>query len=74
MSSLIIIKVLRDFKEGLHPNLDILNALKIKYFSETPHFSQMLDIHVSLLIHRIFTSESNVHHKLLILQEIGNES
>ena len=30
--------------------------------------------HVSWLIHRMFTSEMNVYHKLLILQDIGNVS
>ena len=37
-------------------------------------FFSNADIHVSLLIHRMFTGESNVYHKLLISQEIGNKS
>ena len=30
--------------------------------------------HDSLLIHQMFIIESNVQHKLLILQEIGDEN
>ena len=49
-----------------------IDALKINYFSET-NFSQTLIITCFLLIHRMFASESNVYHKLLILQEPGNQ-
>ena len=57
MLSLITIKVGKDFKEGLHPNLAI-DSVKIKYFSET-HFSQ------TLMIFTCFFIDSSDVYKLI---------
>ena len=73
MSSLIIIKVRRDFNEGLHPDLATYKHWKSN-ISQKLIFLKRRYSYVSLLIHRVFTGESNVYHKLLILQEIGNKS
>ena len=63
MSSLIIIKVRKDFKEGLHPNLATYMHWKSNIFQKLLFLKH---IHMFfLLIHRMFTSESNVYHKLL---------
>ena len=72
MSSLIDMRVWKDFKEGLHCNLvGYIAALKIKSFSEA-HFSQTL-------IFTCFLIDSwNVCKRIEcvsnVLQEIGNES
>ena len=42
-----------------------------EFMCTNPNFRDCLAI---LLIHQMFTSESNVYHKLLILYEIGNKS
>ena len=59
--------------EGLHANLATYIYLKSN-ISQKFVFLKRWYSHVSLLIHRVFTIESNVYHKLLILLEIGNES
>ena len=67
MSSLIIINVCRNFKEGLNSNVD---ALKIKYFLET-HFSQTLIFKCfvfwsieCLQVNRVCTTRFRFHRKL----------
>ena len=57
------------FKEGLWSGS--INALKIKYLLKI-HFSQTLTLtQISSLIYRMFMSESNVYHQLLISLQIG---
>ena len=77
---LIIIKVWRNFKESLHPNLITLKICrKLEDANQKIRISQKMIFlkrwfHVFLLIQWMFTSESNVYQKLLILGKIVNES
>ena len=59
-----IINVCRCFKEALHTNL-LNRCTEDQIFPRNSCFSYA-DIHVSLFINRMFTSESNMYAELLI--------